>query len=61
MPFDITLMWNLKYGSDELVCKIEASSQTWKRDLRLPGEEGDGEGGTVSLGLVDANCYIFKG
>ena len=28
IPYDITYMWNLKYGTDELIYETEANSQT---------------------------------
>ena len=32
-------MWNLKYGTNEPVCRIETYSQTWRTDLWLPSGE----------------------
>ena len=26
IPYDIIYMWNLKYGTNELICKIETES-----------------------------------
>ena len=28
IPYDITYMWNLKYGTNELIYETEADSQT---------------------------------
>ena len=28
IPYDITYMWNLKYDTNELICKTETDSQT---------------------------------
>ena len=28
IPYDITYMWNLKYDTNELLCKTETDSQT---------------------------------
>ena len=39
---DITYKQNLKYNTDELICKTEAGSQTQKTDLCLPKEKGRG-------------------
>ena len=39
---DITYRENLKYDTDELICKTEADSQTQKTDLCLPKEKGRG-------------------
>ena len=40
-------MWNLKYGTDELLCKTETVSETWRIDLWLPrgGRRMDWESG----------------
>ena len=35
-PQDITYIWNLKYGKNEPIYKIEADSLTQKIDLWLP-------------------------
>ena len=32
MPYDITYMWNLKYGTDEAICRTKTNSQTWRMD-----------------------------
>ena len=40
IPYDITYMWNLKYGTNG---------------------DGGGVGWTGSLGLVDANYFIWSG
>ena len=37
-------MWNLKYGTNELVYKTETGSQTQKTNLWLPKGKGGGEG-----------------
>ena len=34
IPYDITYMWNLKYGTDELIYETETSSQTERAVLR---------------------------
>ena len=47
MPYDITYMWNLKYGTNELIYKTEADSQMQRSDVWLPrgwGRERDGLG-----------------
>ena len=47
IPYDITYMWNLKYGTHEPIYKTETDSQTWRTDSWLPrgrGEGGDGLG-----------------
>ena len=41
--YDITLMWNLKYGTNQWIYETERDSQTKKTDLRLPrGWKGGG-------------------
>ena len=32
----ISHMWNLKYGTNELIYKTETDSHTWRTDLWLP-------------------------
>ena len=59
--YDITYMWNLKYGTNELIYKTETDSQTQRTDLWLPRESGLGEGRSESLGLADAKYYIQNG
>ena len=54
IPCDITYMWNLKCGINEL----ESDSQTWKTDLWLPRGRGEGVGWTGSLELINANYFI---
>ena len=36
----------------------QKQTQTWRTDLWLPRERGEGVGWTGSLGLVDANYHI---
>ena len=39
----IALTWNLKYGTDEPICRTETDSWTWRADLWLPsGRERSG-------------------
>ena len=45
IPYDITYMWNLKYGTNEPIYKTETDSQTYRMDLWLPGCQGRGVGG----------------
>ena len=59
IPYDISYMWNLKYGTDEPIYRTETDSQIWTADLWLPRGRGkEGVGWTGSSGLIDANCYI---
>ena len=58
MPFDITYMWNVKYGTNEPIHKTETDSKTQRTDMWLPKGRGEGVEWTGSLGLVDANDYI---
>ena len=44
IPYDITYMWNPKYGTNELICETEKDSQTQRTDLWLArGRRGGGE------------------
>ena len=55
MPYDITYMWNLKYGTDDAICRIETVSQTHRADCGCQGAgAGGGRGWTGRLGLIDA-------
>ena len=33
IPYVITYMWNLKYGTNEPIYRKETDSQTWRMDL----------------------------
>ena len=47
ITYDITYMWNLKYGTNEPIYKAETDSKTQRTDLWLPGGRGkeqDGQG-----------------
>ena len=46
-----------KYGTNEPIYKTETDSQIQRIDLWLPG--GNREGERWSLGLIDANYYIW--
>ena len=37
-------MWNLKYGTNELMSKIQTDAQTWRTDMWLLGGRGVREG-----------------
>ena len=58
MPYDLTYMQNLKYGTNEPTYRTKTDSQTWRTDLGQPVGMEEGVGWTGSLGLVDANYYI---
>ena len=40
MPYDITYMWNLKYGTDKPIYRTETDLQMWTADLWLPRGRG---------------------
>ena len=45
IPYYITYMWNLIYGTNELIYRKEKNSWTWRTDLWLPRGKGrDWEG-----------------
>ena len=50
--------WNLKYGTNEPIYKIEKNSHTYMTVLWLPRGKGEEMGWTESLGLEDANHSI---
>ena len=59
IPYEITYVWNLKYDTNELICKTERLADIEKR-LVIAKKEGARvrEGYVGSLGLADANYYI---
>jgi len=44
IPYDITYMWNLIYGTDEPAYKTETDSQTQNRPVVAKGEGWEREG-----------------
>ena len=52
--YDITYMWNLNYGTKELIYEAETDSQTYRTNMWLP-EGVVWERWTGSLGLADAD------
>ena len=47
VPYDITYMWELNYGTDERTYRTKTDSQAWTAELWLPmgrGREWDGLG-----------------
>ena len=59
IPYDVTYIWNLIYGTNEPIYRKETNSWMWKTDLWCPS--GEGVGWTGSLGLVDANSCFWCG
>ena len=57
MSYDITYMWNLKYGTNEPIYKRKRIHRHGNR-LVVAKEEAGGEGRTGGLQLVDADYYI---
>ena len=49
-------MWNLKYGTNELIYKTDSEIQ--RIDLGCQAGAGKGERWTGSLGLVGSKYYI---
>ena len=39
IPYGITYMWNLKYGTNERFYRIETDSQAWRTNIGLPREK----------------------
>ena len=60
MPYAITYIWNLIYGTKEPFHRKENQMHLEKRLVVAKGE-GEGVGWTGSLGLVDANYCIWSG
>ena len=60
IPYDITYMWNLKYSTNETIYRTEENSWTQRTEFQLPREGGE-SGMDWSLGLVDADYYIWSG
>ena len=58
IPYDITYMWNLKYGKNEPIYKTETDSQTWRTDWWLPRVRREGSGMDEESGFVDINYYL---
>ena len=58
VSYDITYMWTLNYGTNELISKTETDSQTERADMWFPRGRWVEEGRTGCLGLADVNCYI---
>ena len=59
MPYDITYMWHLKYGTSDRVYETETDSDIESRLVVAEGGGGLGEGRIGSLGLADVNWFIF--
>ena len=55
IPYDITYMWNLKYDTNERIYETKNSHKYREQTCGCQGGGVVGEGGTGSLGLVDAN------
>ena len=54
VPYDITYMWNLKYGTNELFLQNRNRlTDTENRLVVVKGGRGKGLGRTGSLGLAD--------
>ena len=60
IPYDITYVWDLKYGTNDLSTKQKKIMDLEDRP-GFANEEGEGVGWTKSLGLVDANYCIWSG
>ena len=52
-------MWNLKYGTSDCIYEAETDSDIENRLVVARGCGGLGDGRTGSLGLADANWFIF--
>ena len=58
ISYDITFMWNIKYGTIKSICRTETKLMGIEnRPVVAKGEE-EGVRWTGSLALADANYYI---
>ena len=57
IPYDITFMWNLKYGTDEPIYRTETDSQTWTSYLWFLRGEEEGVGWTGSSGWMQTVAF----
>ena len=57
IPYDVTYMWSLKYGTDKPVYRTERLTDIENGPTAAKGKRGGG-GWTGSLELVDANYYV---
>ena len=55
IPYDFTYIWNLIYGTNNL------STEKKIRDMEKTRGYQEGGGGTVNLGLIDANYCLWNG
>ena len=51
IPYDVTYMWILKYGTNELIYETETEPQTQRTDLWLPRESWGGRGMDWEFGV----------
>ena len=51
-------MWNLKYGINELIYRIEIDSKTWRTDLWSPRGRRGRSGMDWKFGLIDINFTL---
>ena len=54
-------IWNLKYSTNEPICKTEIDSESENRLVVAKGKREEGLGWLRSLGSVDVNYSIQKG
>ena len=58
MPYVITYVWNLIYGTNE---PFEKKLMDFENRLVVAEGKGEGVGWTGNLGLIDANYCIWSG
>ena len=59
-PYDITYLWNLKYGTDDPIYKTETNHSSEEQTCDSQGR-GERVGWMGSSRFWDANCYIWNG
>ena len=61
IPYDITYLWNLKYGTDDPILKKQKQIMAKESRPGVPGGKGEGVGWTGTSGFLRANCYFWNG
>ena len=55
IPYVITYMLNLQYGTNELICETETKTQIMRTELWLPRDKEMRGGMNWGFGISDAN------
>jgi len=60
-PYDITYLWNLKYGTNDPIYKTETDHRQGDQACDSQGGWWEAVGRTGRLGFGDINCHIWNG